>query len=93
MHYELLFGILQIMKLYMINGADRWQYWFFGLQTATFIMKLSICLMLAVVAAASADQGFYQPQPVAHHSAPSSYATSGTGNYYDYPPQPQTKLG
>ena len=50
-------------------------------------MKLSICLLLAVVAAASADQGFYQPQPV-QHSAPSGY-----NNYYDQQYQPAKKQG
>ena len=52
-------------------------------------MKLSICLLLAVVAAASADEGFYQQQPVAQ-SAPSGY---GYNNYYDYQSQPVKKQG
>ena len=50
-------------------------------------MKLSICLLLAVVAATSADQGFYQPQAVAQ-SAPSGYVNE---NYYGY--QPPAKQG
>ena len=51
-------------------------------------MKLSICLLLAVVATASADQGFYQQsQPVAQ-SAPSGY-----NNYYDQQYQPVQKQG
>ena len=50
-------------------------------------MKLSICLLLAVVAATSADQGFYQPQPVAQ-SAPSGY-----NNYYDQQYQPVKEEG
>ena len=45
-------------------------------------MKLSICLLLGVVAASSADQGFYQQsQPAAQpvlQTAPSSYG------YRDY---------
>ena len=45
-------------------------------------MKLSICLLLAVVATASADQGFYQQQPVAQ-SAPSGYFNE---NHYGYQP-------
>ena len=52
-------------------------------------MKLSICLLLAVVAATSADQGFYQPQPVAQ-SAPSGY---GYNNYYDQQYQPVKRQG
>ena len=50
-------------------------------------MKLSICLLLAVVATASADQGFYQQQPVAQ-SAPSGY-----NHYYDQQYQPAQKQG
>ena len=50
-------------------------------------MKLSICLLLAVVAAASADEGFYQPQPyqpqAVAQSAPSGYVNE---NYYGYQP-------
>ena len=48
-------------------------------------MKLSMCLLLAVVATASADQGFYQPQQ-AVQSAPSSYSSYATENYYDNRP-------
>ncbi|KAF0291239.1 hypothetical protein FJT64_010618 [Amphibalanus amphitrite] len=49
-------------------------------------MKLSACLLLAVVAAVSADQGFYQPQAAAVQSAPSSYTNYAPGNYYDQRP-------
>ena len=42
-------------------------------------MKLSICLLLAVVAAASSDQGFYQQRPVAQ---------SASSNQGFYQPQP-----
>ena len=51
-------------------------------------MKLSVCLLLVVVAATSADKGFYQPQ----QAVQSAYETS-TGSYiyddYEYSAQPQ----
>ncbi|XP_043193533.1 uncharacterized protein LOC122365940 [Amphibalanus amphitrite] len=50
-------------------------------------MKLSVCLLLAVVATVSADDGFYQPQAVAQ-SAPSAY-----NNYYDQQYQPPQSQG
>ena len=53
-------------------------------------MKLSICLLLAVVAAASADQGYYQQQ----HVTPSvSQAVSSSYSHYDYDYQPPQKEG
>ncbi|XP_043245792.1 uncharacterized protein LOC122393639 [Amphibalanus amphitrite] len=50
-------------------------------------MKLSVCLLLAVVAAVSADEGFYQPQAVAQ-SAPGGY-----NNYYEQQYQPTRRQG
>ena len=50
-------------------------------------MKLSVCLLLAVVAAVSADEGFYQPQAVAQ-SAPGAY-----NNYYEQQYQPTRRQG
>ena len=50
-------------------------------------MKLSFCLLIAVMAAVSADQGFYKPQAVAQ-SAPGGY-----NNYYDYQHQPPKQQG
>ena len=49
-------------------------------------MKLSICLLLAVVAATSADQGFYQPQA---ETLPAPQAVFSSYSHYDhdYPPQ------
>ena len=44
-------------------------------------MKLSFCLLIAVMAAASADQGFYKPQPVAQSAPSTGYHNENYNNY------------